>query len=317
MCTSVPANALVLHDLAGIPATLPATLIAATSESDRLSMASKNTKSTSPRIPATNGSPVKEVHIIRSSPSKRTAPTGAGDEGGTAEAASADAPSGSMISIQAGTVVTSSWRVVHFWKLASKMIFEYRMMNTKREEERDWDMLHDRYAPQVLELVLRLRGLYVKLGQQAGHPPPAFRHAQSTSQAFLVTLFLFSLIALLRPASSSLPLLSPLLTSTPHSHSTFLLLTSTPHTQIHSHSSRLSVWQASTMTVVPPQYRAKLQVLQKGVPPKPLSEVERACSLTYPANLPTSPPQLPTTPPLRLLAALPCSGSRDRRAQPR
>ena len=71
---------------------------------------------------------------------------------------------------------------------------DYKLMAARKDP--DWDMLHERYAPLVLDLTLQLRGLYVKLGQQA-----------------------------------------------------------------------------STMTIVPPQYRAKLQMLQKGVPPKPLEEV--------------------------------------------
>ena len=90
--------------------------------------------------------------------------------------------------------VVRTWRTVHFWQLASRMIMDYKLMANKREP--NWDSLHDIYAPRVLELAIKLRGLYVKLGQQA-----------------------------------------------------------------------------STMPVVPKQFRDKLEMLQKGVPPKPTGEV--------------------------------------------
>ena len=45
------------------------------------------------------------------------------------------------------------------------MIMDYKLMAARKDP--DWDMLHERYAPLVLDLTLQLRGLYVKLGQQA------------------------------------------------------------------------------------------------------------------------------------------------------
>jgi aarF domain-containing kinase len=65
-------------------------------------------------------------------------------------------------------------RAFRFWRKAGPIIFHYKFtkawVNQVRRYDKDqrdviYDKLHDRYAPLVLEIILDLKGLYVKLGQ--------------------------------------------------------------------------------------------------------------------------------------------------------
>jgi aarF domain-containing kinase len=56
----------------------------------------------------------------------------------------------------------------------------------QKERKEEWQKLHQRYAPEALEAILELRGLYVKFGQSASVSPftpkpyrAAFKQLQS------------------------------------------------------------------------------------------------------------------------------------------
>ena len=64
-------------------------------------------------------------------------------------------------------------RALLFWRLVGRMILHYHLVSwwgarsdVEAPELRSiYEQLHRRYAPQVLELILKLRGFYIKLGQ--------------------------------------------------------------------------------------------------------------------------------------------------------
>lgn len=84
-------------------------------------------------------------------------------------------------------------RSVDFYSTALPMYFRYRFEEwrvkdkSEAEKNRAFDALHEIYAPKAYQDILRMRGLYIKLGQimttRADFAPPAFMKALDPLQS--------------------------------------------------------------------------------------------------------------------------------------
>ena len=79
-----------------------------------------------------------------------------------------------VVTLGVGLWLSEGWRrALTFWRLVGVMIVHYKAVRAwggqadieKADLELAYDELHKRYAPRVLQLILELRGFYVKLGQ--------------------------------------------------------------------------------------------------------------------------------------------------------
>jgi aarF domain-containing kinase len=62
-------------------------------------------------------------------------------------------------------------RPLIFWKRMFPIYLEYRITQFKSASDLEWKRLHEKYAPQVLDIILDLRGIYIKMGQVLSQRP--------------------------------------------------------------------------------------------------------------------------------------------------
>jgi aarF domain-containing kinase len=67
--------------------------------------------------------------------------------------------------------IESITRPLIFWKRMFPIYLEYRITQFKSTSDLEWKRLHEKYAPQVLDIILDLRGIYIKMGQVLSQRP--------------------------------------------------------------------------------------------------------------------------------------------------
>ncbi|KAL3903900.1 MAG: hypothetical protein SGPRY_011491, partial [Prymnesium sp.] len=199
-------------------------------------------------------------------------------------------------------------RALLFWRLVGRMILHYKLVRLwgrhsdleAPELEGVYAQLHQRYAPRVhaplavLELILQLRGFYIKLGQASRRSlatllslkaiqhliPPAIQHRIPPVPALSLIPSL-----LLTPTPRNPPTLelsawwriNLRIPRHPHPNPVPPRISTLPPRIVARHSlleyavPREQV--VSVIDMVPEDYRKELAVLQSGVPPKPAEQV--------------------------------------------
>jgi aarF domain-containing kinase len=67
--------------------------------------------------------------------------------------------------------IESMTRPLIFWRRMFPIYVEYRLSEFKSTSKEEWQQLHQKYAPKVLDIILELKGMYIKMGQVLSQRP--------------------------------------------------------------------------------------------------------------------------------------------------